>query len=547
MRNLVFVLLILSSPFSLAKAPADEYFKVETVAGSFVDAMEMAVTPKGHVFVTERTGAVKLVDPENGKVKVVATIPVEVRKKEFARECGLLGIALDPNYEKNKWVYLYYSVQGKPVHHLARFTFKGGKLGSERTLLEVPHDRENATCHEGGSLAFGPDGCLYLSTGDNTCPFQSNGSAPIDEGKNRKWYDAQRTSANTNDLRGKILRIRPTDTGGYTIPKGNLFPKGTDKTRPEIYVMGCRNPYRISVDQKTNYLYWGKVGPDAGSDSSRGPRGYDEINQARKAGNFGWPYFSADNKPYADYDFAEKKTGKKFNFKKPINTSINNTGLTELPPAQPAFWHYPRASACAGPVYYSDLYPKNQGGLPAQLDGCLIAYDWTTTRIRLIKLDGKGNIEWNEPWLGKYRFVHPGDMAFGPKGELFILEYGSAWYDGKDGKLKRVTYSKTPQAIAVSPSDPRMKGLPKDHPGTKLIAETTCLACHNTTQKSIGPTYRDVAGKYAKDPNSIEMLANKVIRGGVGVWGEQPMPPHPQHNIEETRQMVEAILKVRKK
>ena len=138
-------------------------------------------------------------------------------------------------------------------------------------------------------------------------------------------------------------------------------------------------------------------------------------------------------------------------------------------------------------------------------------------------------------------------MAFGPKGELFILEYGSAWYDGKDGKLKRVTYSKTPQAIAVSPSDPRMKGLPKDHPGTKLIAETTCLACHNTTQKSIGPTYRDVAGKYAKDPNSIEMLANKVIRGGVGVWGEQPMPPHPQHNIEETRQMVEAILKVRKK
>ena len=90
MRNLVFVLLILSSPFSLAKAPADEYFKVETVAGSFVDAMEMAVTPEGHVFITERTGAVKLVDPENGKVKVIATIPVEVRKKEFARECGLL-------------------------------------------------------------------------------------------------------------------------------------------------------------------------------------------------------------------------------------------------------------------------------------------------------------------------------------------------------------------------------------------------------------------------------------------------------------------------
>ena len=274
--------------------------------------MEMAVTPEGHVLVTERTGAVKLVDPENGKVEVVATIPVEVRKKEFARECGLLGIALDPNYEKNKWVYLYYSVQGKPVHHLARFTFKGGQLGSERTLLEVPHDRENATCHEGGSLAFGPDGCLYLSTGDNTCPFQSNGSAPIDEGKNRKWYDAQRTSANTNDLRGKILRIRPTDTGGYNHPKRQpVSERAPIRLAQKSMLWDARNPYRISVDQKTNYLYWGKVGPDAGSDSSRGPRGYDEINQARKAGNFGWPYFSADNKPYADYDFAEKKDREK--------------------------------------------------------------------------------------------------------------------------------------------------------------------------------------------------------------------------------------------
>ena len=308
--------------------------------------------------------------------------------------------------------------------------------------------------------------------------------------------------------------------------------------------MGCRNPYRISVDPKTNFLYWGKVGPDAGNDSNRGPRGYDEINQARAPGNFGWPYFSGDNQPYADYDFTTKKVGEKFDPAKPINTSINNTGLTNLPPAQPAFWHYPRASACAGPVFYSDQFPKNEGGLPAELDGCLIAYDWTTTRIRAIKLDSKGDIEWNEPWLGKYRFVHPGDMALGPKGELFILEYGSAWYDGKDGKLKRVTYSETPKAIPVAASDPRMKGLPTDHPGTKLITETTCLACHSTTQKSIGPTYKDVAKKYEKDPKAVEQLAGKILTGGVGVWGEQPMPPHPQHTIEQTRQMIEAILKV---
>src|SRR5690606_8679508 len=123
--------------------------------------------------------------------------------------------------------------------------------------------------------------------------------APIDERPGRNPWDAQKGSANTNDLRGKILRIRPQADGTYTVPDGNLFPKGMEKTRPEIYVMGTRNPYRISVDSKTGYLYWGDVGPDAGQDSvGRGPKAVDEINQARKPGFYGWPYFVGDNKPY---------------------------------------------------------------------------------------------------------------------------------------------------------------------------------------------------------------------------------------------------------
>ena len=135
-------------------------------------------------------------------------------------------------------------------------------------------------------------------------------------------------------------------------------------------------------------------------------------------------------------------------------------------------------------------------------------------------------------------------MEMGPKGEVYLLEYGSAWYDGSDGVLKRITYSKEPQAIEVPANDPRMAGLPEKHPGSKLIGETTCLACHTTTQKSIGPTYRDVAKRYLNDPKASALLAEKILTGGTGVWGEQPMPPHPQHNIEETQQMVEAILQV---
>ena len=174
-------------------------------------------------------------------------------------------------------------------------------------------------------------------------------------------------------LRGKILRIRVNEDGTYTIPDGNLFPKGMAKTRPEIYVMGDRNPYRISVDQKTGFLYWGEVGPDANNDSmeTRGPRGYDEFNQARQAGFFGWPFFIANNLPYREYDYATGKSGAAFDPAKPMNNSRNNTGLQQLPPAQPAFIWYPYAAskdfpqlgsggrcAMAGPVYYPDMYPK---------------------------------------------------------------------------------------------------------------------------------------------------------------------------------------------
>src|SRR5690606_4783206 len=127
----------------------------------------------------------------------------------------------------------------------------------------------------------------------------SSGYAPIDEREGRALWDAQKSAANANDLRGKILRIKPEDDGTYSIPEGNLFPVGTPGTRPEIYVMGCRNPFRFSIDSEAGYLYWGDVGPDAGKgDPDRGPHGMGEFDQARKAGNWGWPYTRGNNQAY---------------------------------------------------------------------------------------------------------------------------------------------------------------------------------------------------------------------------------------------------------
>ena len=211
-------------------------------------------------------------------------------------------------------------------------------------------------------MVFDSQGNLYASTGDNTHPGESDGFTPVDERDGRGPWNALKSAANPNDLRGKILRVHPEKDGTVTIPKGNLFPPGTPKTRPEIYVMGNRNPWRIEVDPKTGYLYWGEVGPDSGGpNENRGPAGFDEINQARVAGNFGWPLVIADNKPYRRYDFASRKTGEAWNPATPLNESRYNTGTQKLPPAQPAFIWYPYGHPLAFLRFEMEAAPPVRG------------------------------------------------------------------------------------------------------------------------------------------------------------------------------------------
>ena len=168
------------------------------------------------------------------------------------------------------------------MNRLSRFDIIGDSLlpGSEKILLEIPTQRIFC-CHSAGGIAFGPDSLLYVAIGDNTNaddPFKE-GVQPVDERPGHELADDQGTAANTNDLRGKILRIRPERDGSYSIPEGNLFPEGTPKTKPEIYVMGLRNPYRLTIDMKTNFLYWGEVGPDTGFGKDGNRMSYDEIWQ----------------------------------------------------------------------------------------------------------------------------------------------------------------------------------------------------------------------------------------------------------------------------
>ena len=257
--------------------------------------MDLAVLPDARVLHTERSGEVWLHTPATGLKTLAAKLNVYQHDEE-----GLQSIALDPNFATNRWVYLYYSPPlDTPVDdpatptvnegdapffgedadfepfkghiQLSRFKWAGSTidLASEQKILQVPVDR-GICCHVGGDIVFDAAGNLILATGDDTNPFESDGYSPIDEREGRNpAFDAQRSSANTNDLRGKILRITVGASGGYTIPAGNLFVDQNELTRPEIYLMGLRNPFRIEFNQRTGELYVADYSPDAATRRTR--------------------------------------------------------------------------------------------------------------------------------------------------------------------------------------------------------------------------------------------------------------------------------------
>ena len=450
----------------------DRFVKVNLVQGQFTEPTEMAVLPNLDILVAQRRGELMLYKNQTKKLSQVAKLDVYFKTglSDVNAEEGLLGLTIDPKYASNQYVYLFYSPIGKSVNRLSRFKMVNDMLSmtSEKVILEFYSQRE-ICCHTGGSLAFGPEGLLYISTGDNSTPFDvpkqqfvNKGYAPLDNRPGLQQYDSRRSAGNTNDLRGKILRIKLNEDGTYSIPKGNLFANGEAKTRPEIFVMGNRNPYRISVDQKTGFLYWGEVGPDATNDDElRGPKGYDEVNQARKAGNFGWPYFIGNNYPYKAYDFTNGTNGPAFDAEGATNNSPNNTGLATVPAAQAAFIWYPYGeskefpqvgsggrTAMTGPV----LYNKPEASpYPAYYNGKLIIYEWVRGWVKAVTMAPNGDYLSMEPIMANLDFAAPIDMELGPDGKIYILEYGKGWFSkNPDAGIARIDYLKGNRPPLVS-------------------------------------------------------------------------------------------------
>jgi len=435
-----------TSPSVLRYDPSRFVFK--QLCHQLNEPIEMEIFHNGDVLLIERRGDLKIYDDAKDTLQSAGKIAIG-----YGTETGLLGLALDPDFENNEWIYLFYTDSvSRSVQRISRFNFQNNKLvnSSEKILLEIPFDTASC-CHHGGALEFGPAGNLFISTGDNTIPT----NYAFDERSENRLYDAQRTSANTMDLRGKILRIKPTPDGSYTIPPDNLFDSNDLKARPEIYIMGTRNPFRISVDQKTGWLFWGDVGPNPGKhDPRRGPNTLEEFNIAAIAGNYGWPYLLGDNQAFSDFDFATEQRGLFFDPFNLKNDSPNNTGITNLPPAQSALVWYPTeesatfpllgsggGSAMTGPVFNYQTSTKKNIQLPKIFDKKLFIFDWMRSWIMAVELDSTGGYVAMEEVFPNRPFIKPIQIKFGPDGAMYVLDYGSNWYTQNiDAGITKIIY-----------------------------------------------------------------------------------------------------------
>jgi glucose/arabinose dehydrogenase len=219
----------------------------------------------GRLFIIEKYGTIRIY--ENGQLLETPFLNIADRVDDSGNEMGLLGLAFHPDYKQNGFFYVNYTGRGGNTF-ISRFHAVDNLTdpNSEKILLTVDQPFPN---HNGGALAFGPDGYLYIGLGDG-----GSANDPLGNGQN------------LNTLLGKILRIDVNHGDPYTIPSDNPFVNAD--ARPEIWGYGLRNPWRFSFDRATGDLYIGDVGQDTWEEVDYVPVGQGGLN-------FGWKYFEGNH------------------------------------------------------------------------------------------------------------------------------------------------------------------------------------------------------------------------------------------------------------
>src|SRR5829696_7421028 len=232
-------------------------FARSQVVGGLASPTAMEFAPDGRLFVAEQRGTLRVLKA-GGKLATFLDISGRV---DSAEERGLLGIAFDPAFSKNHYVYLYYTHRATattPAHNqLIRVTARGDRAlaGTKKLILRL-NNLSSATNHNGGAIHFGKDGKLYVAVGENA------------EGENAQ---------SLGNLKGKILRINKDGT----IPRDNPFYKRATGTNRAIWALGLRNPFSFAIQPHKGKMFINDVGEQR----------WEEINRGAAGANYGWPRY----------------------------------------------------------------------------------------------------------------------------------------------------------------------------------------------------------------------------------------------------------------
>jgi glucose/arabinose dehydrogenase len=312
--------------FSLAAQTLPSGFSRVEVGGAIDSPTAMAFAPDGRIFVTQQNGVVRVI--KNNQLLATPFITITVGA---GSERGLLGIAFDPDFATNNFVYLYYTTEVGGVHNrISRFTANGDVAASNSELVILELDPlSTATNHNGGAIAFGTDGKMYVAVGDNA------------SGANAQ---------NLDTYHGKFLRINKDGS----VPAGNPYTTGSEQ-RKRVWAYGLRNPYTFSIHPASGRILVNDVGQNS----------VEEVNDATTAGrNFGWPTTEGNTTlpGFTSPVFSYSHTG-------PQPTGCAITGGTFFPSANTNYPSVYRGKfffqdLCSNWIYYFD--PAVAGGTSTQ-------------------------------------------------------------------------------------------------------------------------------------------------------------------------------------
>ncbi|MEO7426990.1 MAG: PQQ-dependent sugar dehydrogenase [Fibrobacteria bacterium] len=433
------------------------------------------------IYIAEKgaTGTMARVLRYNGSdatLTAIGTLPSANYGGGGVEEQGLVGIALNPKtFATDNFLYLFYTAGSANIgsasvgFKLSRFTLNATTkmidFASEKVLLQIPAGT-TGRWHTGGAMQFDNAGNLYISVGDN----ESLATGP----------------ANTADLRGGILRIKPdaADPKGYTIPAGNFGEywagefqtqgltglatqyRDPAKVRPEIYIKGTRNVYSFSVDKtRSGMVEYSQCGPDA----QRG----ETHSLTTKPAFGGWPFWVFNNGSFvrqtakaAAYDEAGEPSATDWaafnpasmSTDRPVNNWSGNTGVDTLPPYNKPFYGVSNSCAAGGPIIHYDGSLDNPGQMPPQLDNTVMvtdAQDGTgTNNISAAKVNpttgaiiGSPTPVFTMARSGRPSLYNSLDFQQGADGALYMVDWGagccSATPPAASNGIVRITYTGT--------------------------------------------------------------------------------------------------------